>query len=201
VESIQGATIMKIRKSDRDITPQMGILLLAFLLLTANPLFSQNKINLEKEKFRKFFLYKISVKIIGSTNPIICEDEKYNFICSESKKWVAYQGKKMISENEFYKKTGYEKYIQMLKSQKRSWNPIMGIISGVVGGLLINRSFKYYSRQDKTFTTIGGVFFISAGINIFTRALNRENLVSYGVAKRMADEYNRKLILKIINNK
>ncbi len=188
---------MRIRKTERNFKTHIG-LLLAFLILITHPLYSQNKINLQKEKFRKFFLYKITVKIPGSINPIICEDEKYSFICFESKKWVAYQGKKMISENEFYKRTGYEKYIRVLKSQKKSLNPIMGIVSGVVGGLLINRSFKYNSRQDKTFTTIGGVFFISAGINIFMRALNRENLVPYGVAKRMADEYNRKLLIRIL---
>lgn len=183
------------------------LVLSAFTLsiVTYCPQASENE-----EEYKEFLRSKkLSIEPVGITRLHTSGD-----IPSTWKKWVAYRGFDPISEEEFFRITGYNAEAEKVESHKRSGRSrmLLGFGIGIADVALLLKGWSEFEVtspnndnvlfQRTSFpnelTLAGAIVSGIGGAIIRDGALmSRMNWAPYSVAESIANEYNRSLEAKI----
>lgn len=200
-------------------------ILFILIIISNNNLISQNEstssLNLDAlndEQIKTFNRNKITIEAVGQSIGNFNRGYFQNDITSTSwYQWTAYIGfDKPLTEEEFFKKTGYIQEGNMSKSYKEEIEQlyVFGFI-GAIGGLAIMfisedkeetfGSGKYatsYTIKEYPYRTAGLIISsIGSGLLYGADIARRKNYSPYSSVKNIADVYNKALIKNILEGK
>ena len=135
-------------------------------------------------------------KIESCENVLISETPK------ECKKWQAYQGSKLLSEEEFFVLMDYMSEARMANKYKSttSTEVICGGIATVIGVALAVTALNEKNKNEETKASPGlGILVTLIGGVVLGDGLGRKskNWASCSVACELADGYNKELVVKL----
>ena len=169
------------------------IMCLCGILLMLSQAIAQEEMTAEQQKQYERLKLSVEVKEIGMGS--------YGgggISYASWRKWTAYEGFTKISEEEFFKKTGYEREAGKAAGYRKKGDLLFwGGTATCVTGLVL--MFSTAAADEFTGVMIGGVMALGGLIPMYLGFTYRQsNWAPYSTVDGVAEEYNRELYLKII---
>jgi hypothetical protein len=170
--------------------------------------------DLSPEKAKQYNQKRLSIELEGVGTSSFTSLTKYNMVgmYTDWKKWTAFQGFNKITEESFFRLTGYERESGLAANFHKSagQSTTWGVLSSLTGAVVLylaytnketmkigNSSIEYVSVNTTgaiigyCLTTLGGILIV-AGVT-----QENKNYAPYSLVQSIADEYNKKLVLSV----
>lgn len=169
------------------------IMCLCGLLLMLSQAIAQEEMTAEQQKKYERLKLSVEVKEIGMGS--------YgggSISYASWRKWTSYEGFTKISEEEFFKKTGYETEAGKAAGYRKKGNLLFwgGAATSATGLVMM---FTGAAVDDITVTMVGAVMSLGGLFPMYLGfGYRQSNWAPYSTVDGIAEEYNRELHLKII---
>jgi hypothetical protein len=171
------------------------LLTLIIMIIIPSFLVAQES-QLTLDQLNEFFRKKLIVELDETTET----DTPY----SESKRWKAYQGEKMISERQFYLIAGHPYKAKRVREQKAvSLLELIGSpLVFLIGGVILKHFAEKPPETDEGSEAVASLVLGTVGIGGYLFVDGIKGLAtkstSYSIAEEVKNEYNEQLLREIM---